>query len=184
MPIPPSSNDPLPPTTAAGDDACTGCALVGGRRQFLQHVSVALGAIALSLVGQAARAEELSVRYAGASAATGGSATYAIPDTDGATIDEDREVILVRWKGAVYAFALYCPHKRTALKWKAGDARFQCPKHKSKYQPDGTFIDGKATRSMDRYAVRRQGKSIVLDLAKLYKEDEQRAQWTAAVVRL
>jgi nitrite reductase/ring-hydroxylating ferredoxin subunit len=182
-----SMNEPNEPTMLprpADDHDCAGCTLVHGRRDFLQSVSVALGAIALSLVGRPAHAGELAVRYAGAIAATAKSATYPIPAEDGATIDEERELILVRWKGGVYAFALYCPHKRTALKWKSGDARFQCPKHKSRYQPDGTFIDGKATRGMDRYAVSKRGQTVVLDLTKLYKEDEQRAQWSAAVVRI
>lgn len=171
-------------STPIDKDDCTGCMLVGGRREFLHHVGVAVGAIALSLVGRTASASELAVRHAGATTIAGGTATFPIPDSDGATVDEENEIILVRWKGAVYAFALYCPHKKTALKWKSGDARFQCPKHKSKYQPDGTFIEGKATRGMDRYALRRKAKSVELDLTKLYKEDEQRAQWAAAVVRL
>jgi nitrite reductase/ring-hydroxylating ferredoxin subunit len=177
-------NEPSLLPGPAADHDCAGCALTHGRRDFLQSVSAALGAIALSLVGRPLHAGELAVRYAGAISATAKSASYPIPTEDGATIDEEREVILVRWKGAVYAFALYCPHKRTALKWKAGDARFQCPKHKSRYQPDGTFIDGKATRGMDRYAVSKRGRTVVLDLTKLYREDEQRAQWTAAVVRI
>ena len=28
----------------------------------------------------------------------------------------------------------------TALKWAPRDAQFQCPKHHSKYRPDGSFI--------------------------------------------
>ena len=58
----------------------------------------------------------------------------------------------MRFQGVVYAFNLSCPHQNTALKWQPDDQRFQCPKHKSRYQPDGTFISGRATRGMDRLA--------------------------------
>jgi Rieske Fe-S protein len=78
-------------------------------------------------------------------------------------IDKANQVILVRWQNAVYAFALSCPHQNQALRWDAKETRFQCPKHKSKYQPDGTFISGRATRAMDRYAVRHEGDTIVVE---------------------
>jgi Rieske Fe-S protein len=70
------------------------------------------------------------------------------------------------------------------LKWKAKDSRFQCPKHKSKYEPDGTFISGRATRGMDRFGLRRSGAEIVVDLSKVYQEDKDKAAWDAAAVRV
>jgi nitrite reductase/ring-hydroxylating ferredoxin subunit len=96
------------------------------------------------------------------------------------TIDRANEVILVRWKGQVYAFNLSCPHQKTALKWLASDSMFKCPKHKSKYQPDGTFMSGKATRNMDRFRVRRVGKNVVVSVGTLYRSDKQTALWTSA----
>jgi nitrite reductase/ring-hydroxylating ferredoxin subunit len=110
--------------------------------------------------------------------------TYPIPAADGARIDRDAEVILVRWRGAVYAFALACPHQNTVLRWQPAESRFQCPKHKSKYRPDGSFIEGRATRGMDRYAIRREGGTVVVDLRTLHEQDEDAAGWAAAVVRL
>lgn len=176
---------PIPQSDAStSDDDCDGCALHDSRREFLQRVSLALGGIALTLIGRGAGAAELPVRYAGVLARSGGHATYPVPASDGATIDKANEVILVRWKESMYAFALSCPHQRTALKWKKGDDRFQCPKHKSKYQPDGTFIEGKATRGMDRYAIRRDGGNVLVDLAALYRQDKAPAQWAAALVKI
>jgi Rieske Fe-S protein len=84
----------------------------------------------------------------------------------------------------VIAFSLACPHQNTALRWDAGNRRFQCPKHKSRYKPDGVFIEGRATRGMDRFAVRRDGDTIVVNLDALYREDENAAQWAAAFVML
>jgi Rieske Fe-S protein len=75
-------------------------------------------------------------------------------------------------------------NQRTALRWRQEEMRFQCPRHGSKYQPDGTFISGRATRNMDRFAVQRQGEAILVDLNRLYRSDEQAALWTAAVVSL
>ncbi len=110
--------------------------------------------------------------------------TYAVPNADGVAIDTDGEVILVRHAGAAYAFALACPHRRTALRYDAGKARFQCPKHKSRYQVNGTYISGRATRSMDRYALTRNGDTLVVDTAVVHKSDADPAGWTAAVASL
>jgi len=109
---------------------------------------------------------------------------YPIPATDGATIDKANQVILVRFEQKAYAFNLSCPHQRTALHWLQDVGRFQCPKHKSRYQPDGVFVSGRATRNMDRFAVRRDGATIVVDVDKVFKSDVDAAGWAAAVVPL
>jgi nitrite reductase/ring-hydroxylating ferredoxin subunit len=168
---------------AALHDGCAGCGLHDSRREFLRDAAAVLAGIA-ALLGLPTSGHALAVRLASASRVSGAEATYPLPEADGVTIDKEREVILVRWEGAVYAFRLSCPHQKTALKWKAKDGRFQCPKHKSKYQPDGTFISGRATRGMDRYAVRRRKDEIVVDVSKVYHEDKDEAGWRAAVVKL
>ena len=175
-----SDNAEHPPVAP---DTCAGCALHDSRREFLREAGAALAGVA-ALLGLPASARALTVRLAASSRVRGTEVSYPVPEADGVTIDREREVILVRWTGAVYAFRLSCPHQKTALKWKEKDGRFQCPKHKSKYQPDGTFIDGRATRGMDRYAVRRKKGEIVVDLSKVYLEDKDEAGWRAAVVRL
>jgi Rieske Fe-S protein len=109
---------------------------------------------------------------------------YPIPTADGAQIDKDNQVILVRWQNTAYAFNLSCPHQNTALRWDDADHRFQCPKHHSKYRPDGEFIEGRATRGMDRLAIQRQGNDLVVDVDKMFKEDEEKAAWNAACVVL
>jgi cytochrome b6-f complex iron-sulfur subunit len=143
------------------------------RREFLREIAAAV-------VGGVAAV--LPVSFASALSALGEQVTYAIPGEDGVTIDKDREVILARYQQSVYAFALSCPHQKTPLRWQEADHRFQCPKHKSKFQPDGVFIDGRATRNMDRYAIRREGENVVVDLGTLFREDENREAWLAAVV--
>jgi nitrite reductase/ring-hydroxylating ferredoxin subunit len=151
-------------------DPCAACALsASSRRSFVRSATMAVGALV-----------SIGVRPLLA----GPSISYPVPAADGATIDRKNEVVLTRWQGAVYAFALSCPHQKTALRWITADTRFQCPKHKSKYQPDGTFISGKATRGMDRYAIRRDGNTIVVDTGTLHRQDADPNGWKNALARI
>jgi Rieske Fe-S protein len=140
-----------------------------------------------ALVAAGARADTLaSVRVVlvDAAGAQGSERSYPIPSADGVSIDQQNQVIIVRYANHVFAFSLACPHENTALRWRPEDQRFQCPRHQSKYQPDGAFISGRATRNMDRFAVRRDGNNMIVELAKLYRSDQQSAEWTAAVVTM
>ena len=148
-----------------------------GKTALARAVIAALGL-------SAAAAEAMPVRIITALRSAGGEKSYPVPASDSVQIDKDNEVILARVGKKVFAFALACPHQNTALRWEQGDNRFQCPKHKSRYRADGTFIEGRATRSMDRYAVRQQSGAILVDIDKLYQEDTDKAQWLASVVTL
>ena len=163
-------------------DSCTGCQIAGRREFIARMAAAAAGAlIGIGMSAERALAMPLGV-MTGVRDANGGPVSYPIPAADGATIDRDNDVILARYQGRVFAFGLACPHQNTALRWNASEGRFQCPKHKSKYSQDGTFLSGRATRSMDRYAVRKEGTNIVVDVNALYEQDKQRQQWEAAVV--
>jgi nitrite reductase/ring-hydroxylating ferredoxin subunit len=165
----------------ADDADCGGCPLIPERREFFRRgAALAIGAIALGLPIRTATAKVLSAGLGGKTLLT-----YPVPAADGAEIDHENEVILVREKSEVYAFNLSCPHQHTALRWNETDLRFQCPRHHSQYQPDGEFITGRATRNMDRFAVTRNASNmIVVDLDTLYQSDDDEAQWKAAVVKL
>ena len=163
--------------------ACAGCAAGSSRRDFLRDM-IAFSAAALATLGASGEVAAEGLRWTSAIAGHGPSVRYPVPAEDGVQIDRDNQVILVRWQGAAYAFALSCPHQNTALRWQAGESRFQCPKHKSKYTPDGTFISGRATRGMDRYAITRQGAALEVDTATLHEQDRDPAAWAAAMARL
>ena len=144
---------------------CTDCP---SRRDFLQIVA-ALGFAALPVLfveGVDAASEQ----------------KYPLPAADGVTIDRKQQVIIVRAQGHVYAFNLSCPHENTALKWLPKDNRFQCPKHESKYQPNGTFMSGRATRNMDRLSVRRDGNDLYVDLSHIIKSDADSTGGAAATI--
>jgi Rieske Fe-S protein len=166
------------PTFSKSDD-CSACPLTN-RRDFLRELSgIAVAAIALALPVRSARAAVLK------SALGGKALSYPVPNTDGVDIDRDNDVILVRYKNEVFAFALSCPHQNTALRWNEGDDRFQCPKHHSQYTPDGVFITGRATRNMDRLSIRRDpANNILVDPDTVYQSDDNPTEWANAVIKL
>ena len=144
-------------------DDCNDCPLID-RRAFLRAAAM-LPVIA----GMRISTEEKS---------------YPIPAADGVQIDKDMDVILSRAQGKVFAFNLACPHQNTAIRWDGGKGRFQCPKHKSIYTPEGVFVEGRATRGLDRFAVRKDGNSIVVNVDSLFEQDKDPDKWSRAFVTL
>jgi len=142
------------------------------RRAFLKSAGVLITGAALPVV------------FGSSVGAAGSERRYPVPGSDCATIDRSNQVIVVRYQQHLYAFNLACPHENTALKWLPKDGRFQCPKHESRYQPSGQFIDGRATRHMDRLGVRVEDNMLVVDLNKFYKSDKDPAGWAAATTAI
>ena len=167
------------------EEDCGTCPIAGAtsRRDFIRDAALGVAGVLASL-GLAQSAAALPVSMINAIARTKKGISYAIPPGDGVQIDKENEVILVRWQGNVYAFNLSCPHQRTALRWNDSSKEFQCPKHKSKYTPSGSFISGRATRGMDRFAIQHSGANVVIDVDQMFQEDENEAQWKAAFVKV
>jgi len=160
------------------------CALPPSRREFIRNLglSVAAALASAGIAGKAGAAVPLDV-------IEGMRVTekirYPVPAADGVSIDKKNEVILVRWQGSMYAFNLSCPHQNTALRWEESQHRFKCPKHKSRYEPSGTFVDGRATRGMDRFTIAMDGAGFVsVDVGAMHKQDQDAAGWNAATVRV
>lgn len=170
------------------DDTCPACGghscRPGGasRRQFLQ----ATGFLGIGALIAAVASKDPAARPIGRLEAAGDAAVrrYPIPSADGVSIDRASQLILVRASGHVYVFALSCPHQNNAVKWVPKDNRFQCTKHDSQYQVDGVHTSGRATRNLDRYVIRRDGDSIVVDLHKWVRSDQNPAGWAAATIAI
>jgi nitrite reductase/ring-hydroxylating ferredoxin subunit len=172
-------NEIDPGNTCDGQD----CFLPTSRRRFLRDSFLSVAGALVAVGASRATALAMPLEFTEATRVHGATRSYTLPDVDGAQIDKDNEVILVRWQGAIYAFSLSCPHQNTALKWDDQAKGFQCPKHHSAFKPDGEYIagSGRATRNMDRFAIAVAGNAVTVDLDKLYQEDEDNPQWTAAV---
>ena len=161
---------------------CPGCSGAVSRRGAIGRISAAALAAMAGVALAGGRDGVLPVVEAAGADAGASERQYPVPAADGVTIDREAQVILVRFQQHLYAFNLACPHENTALRWRAQDIRFQCPRHDSKYKPDGTFTEGRATRNMDRFPLRRAGDNVVVDLTRLLRSDQQAQDWTAATV--
>lgn len=153
------------------------CGAPSDRRSFLRDGLMAVAALT-ALGVTADRLEALSRSYA-TGTLTGDELRFPIPTADGATIDTANDVIIARYEGAVHAFVLECPHRGTDVEWQGDRGRFYCPKHKSTFRPEGSLIDGKAERGLDRYAVRREGDEVVVDTSRKIRSTNAEA-WAAA----
>lgn len=160
--------------------SCDDCPL-HSRRDFMRDAAYSV-AVTLAAIGFAPRLALGMPRALASLSRDGVDVRYPIPAADGVSIDADAEVIIARAAGRIFAFALACPHQRTALRWQAANNQFRCPKHKSLFRADGTLVEGRAKRPMDRFAVRRDGDAIVVDVSALHRFDQSRAAWEAAVV--
>jgi len=164
------------------DHGCAGCAAGTTRRDMLRNAAIG----AALMLGLGARRGSASVvpRLLNGTLGREGMLTYPVPDSEGVFIDRQQATIVVRTDGRMYAFYLSCPHQNTALHWIEKHHQFECPKHHSKYQPDGEFISGRATRSMDRFAVSLDNGSLVVDTNTLFRQDENPDAWANAYVEL
>jgi len=151
------------------------------RRGFLQLTG---GCFAASLLGASMPASAFAspIRDIEALAIVAAERTYPLPPADSVSIDRVAQVILVRAANHVYAFALSCPHQNAAVKWVEKANRFQCTKHDSKYEPDGIYISGRATRNLDRFPIRRAADTVVVETSRVFQSDKDAAGWNAATI--
>jgi Rieske Fe-S protein len=149
------------------------------RREFIQAVGCFAGALAALGISRDALAAPVSFAEG---VQAGDDRSYPIPAADGVTIDKNSQVIIVRSNGHVFAFALSCPHQEAAVKWVPQHNQFECTKHDSHYQADGTHTSGRATRNLDRFPVKKDGNTLHVDTAHVFQSDKDAAGWAAATV--
>lgn len=163
-------------------DCAADCEVGTDRRSFLRDGLAALAALT-AVAGSAAPLHALARSYATGVATGQDALTYPLPTADGATIDAENKVIIVRYEGTIHAFSLECPHRGTMVEWQGENGRFYCPKHKSTFKPDGALIQGKATRNLDRYEVKVAGGKVQVNKLVLLKSDEDGAGWAKLGVK-
>jgi Rieske Fe-S protein len=169
--------------TPSHDDSCNGCAVLA-RRDFLRTAGVMAASTLMALGATPAIASAAPMEFISARGGSREEKTYPLPAKDGTQIDKDNDAMITRWQGKVFVYGLACPHQNTALRWYDKEAQFECPKHHSRFTPDGIYVkdSGRATRGLDRYAVRKDGNNVVVNLDKLYQEDEDEASWKTAFI--
>jgi len=170
-------------STEAERSSCNGCALVP-RRDFLRDAGLMAVGILVTLGASPARAAAATIELVSPVSENREEKSYAIPAQDGTQIDKDNGTMINRWQGKAYVFSLACPHQNTALRWHDKETEFECPKHHSRFDPEGNYVkdSGRATRGLDRFVVRKDGNNVVANLDKLLQEDDDEAAWKAAFV--
>lgn len=174
-----AENAPTPPHAHAPAGRCAG-KCNPDRGAFLRATAVAAFA---SILG-AGSPLPASAQVAAISPwrANGDTLYYPLPATDSVLIDEANDVVITRVQHSVSAFSLACPHRSSeTLRWQEADGIFLCPKHKAEFRQDGELLRGKPDRSMDRYAIRRDGAHLAVNTATIYQEDTG-AEWSKAIV--
>lgn len=165
--------------------ACDGCPIVHDRRAFLRDAAAAAAAaIAAVSILTPARAFAEAVREIAPASARLLERTYAIPAVDGVSIDLANAVLIARWENRLYAFSMKCPHKGARLEWRGTEERVYCPRHKARFLADGSHVSGRGRRDLDRYAIRRTGTGLVVDLGQAFRQDREPEAWQRARLSL
>lgn len=164
--------------------SCAACAASDGRRDFLKHAAALVAGALAGVAGGGAPASAVAVTLGQALGKAGNQLTYALPAADGAAVDLDNAVVIARVQNTVVALSLKCPHAGGKLVWKPPVNRYECSRHDSRFEPPGVYISGRAKRNMDRFTVKRNGDTIVVNTAQTVRSDTQQAQWDAAALTL
>ena len=169
-------------STSHPHEPCGRCAGTNDRRDFLKRATLLVAGAVAGLGASSSAASALPIAFGEPTAVSGNDLTYPVPAADGATIDRDNGVIVVRFQNQACAFNLSCPHENAAVRWKAALGRFECSRHDSVYSPAGVYTSGRATRNMDRFPIKKNGGSLLVDVSRLIQSDKEKAAWDAAVV--
>ena len=136
------------------------------RREFLNYVGIASMALFMAATGGAIYAFSLprfrEGEFGGQKAI--GAVGEKLPAADSRPVaypDVKTWIVNVGPQGAAQGgghtglVALYkvCVHLGCLYAWVESNHRFECPCHGSKYQLDGTYIEGPAPRDADRFVV-------------------------------
>jgi cytochrome b6-f complex iron-sulfur subunit len=76
------------------------------------------------------------------------------PGEDPINIPKGRFWLVRTEDGRVLALYKVCTHLGCLYNWQSQENKFYCPCHGSQFQLDGTYIQGPAPRSLDRFVVK------------------------------
>ncbi len=130
------------------------------RREFLNYVWGAAMALFMAEMGGAFFLYALPRFKPGefGSAFTISGSALPTPNSAPVSNDEGRFWIANTDQG-VLALYKVCTHLGCLYGWASLNQRFECPCHGSKFKLDGTYIEGPAPRSLDRFVIQVQDAS-------------------------
>ena len=122
------------------------------RRDFLNDV--AAGALGIAGLG----AMVVTYRYLSPNALFEPSTTFragipALYPVNSVTYNQEQQVYIVRTQEGFYAVSAVCTHLGCITQWKPDANLIACPCHGSKFQSDGTKVEGPAPRSLPHFAI-------------------------------
>jgi len=122
------------------------------RRDFLNEIA----ATALGIAGLGAMV--VTYRYLSPNALFEPSMSFRAGNPDLYPVNsvsylQDQQVYIVRTSEGFYAVSAVCTHLGCITQWKPESGRIACPCHGSKFQSDGTKVEGPAPRSLPHFAI-------------------------------
>jgi cytochrome b6-f complex iron-sulfur subunit len=75
----------------------------------------------------------------------------------------DGRFYVTSYEGSLYALYQKCPHLGCRVPFCGGSGQFECPCHGSVFNIKGEYLDGPAPRGMDRFPIRVEGDSVVVN---------------------
>jgi cytochrome b6-f complex iron-sulfur subunit len=122
------------------------------RRDFLSELT--LGALGIAGLGGVA----LTYQYFSPNVLFEPASTFRAGNPDlypvnSVTILQEQQVYIVRTSGGFYAVSAVCTHLGCVTQWKPEANMIACPCHGSKFNPEGTKIEGPAPRPLPHYSI-------------------------------
>lgn len=122
------------------------------RRDFLNEIT--LGALGIAGLGSTV----LTYQYFSPNVLFEPATTFlaGIPGlypVNSVTYLQDQQVYIVRTGDGFYAVSAVCTHLGCITQWKADANTIACPCHGSKFQPNGTKIEGPAPRPLPHFQI-------------------------------
>lgn len=130
------------------------------RREFLNYIWGAAMALFMAEMGGAIFLYALPRFKAGEFGGTFSVSASLLPKPNDAPLaNQEGRFWLSSTDQGVYAIYKVCTHLGCIYAWSTLNHRFECPCHGSKFQLNGTYIEGPAPRSLDRFVIQVQDSS-------------------------
>jgi cytochrome b6-f complex iron-sulfur subunit len=142
-----TKNSPLPGMSLARNAASEIT-----RRDFLNEIT--LGALGIAGLGSVA----VTYQFFSPNVLFEPPTTFRAGNPDlypvhSVTFLQDQQVYIVRMPEGFYAVSAVCTHLGCVTQWKPEAEMIACPCHGSKFQADGTKIEGPAPRPLPHFAI-------------------------------